>query len=143
MVRFYRAYPSQLTHPNYLLRRISSINISIQLFIKKEHIPAVVSFFDEQLNRDIKHNGALKKIICLDIWIFWSIFRGCPRSMKRKISKIRDVTFPNAQAAGTGTRLVEGATTTNQSKTATTTSSSASCWVVDSVDVQLKVSPML
>ena len=29
---------------------------------------AVVSFYDEQLNRDIKHNAALKKIICLEIW---------------------------------------------------------------------------
>lgn len=33
------------------------------------------------------------------------------------------------EAAGTGTRLVEGATTTNQSKTATATSSSASWWI--------------
>lgn len=91
---------------------------------------AVVSFFDEHLNRDNKHNGALKKIICLEIWKICPFLGVVQLSMKRKISKMQGpVTFPNAQAAGTGTRLVEGATTTKQSKTATTTSSSASWWI--------------
>lgn len=56
--------------------------------------------------------GLYHKYTCLEIW---PIFRANLH-----------VDIPHDEAAGTGTRLIEGATTTNQSKTATTTSTSAS-----------------